>query len=99
MGATGNRGADGRYDAPYQLLRSLCLMGAVAAGVAPIETIHGDFRDLDGLAAVAAEARRAGFRGMMAIHPDQVPVINAAFGASEAEIGRASCRERVFVGV
>ena len=89
LGATGNRGADGRYDAPYQLLRSLCLMGSVAAGVAPVETIHGDFRDLDGLAQVAADARRAGFRGMLAIHPDQVPVINAAFGASAEEIAEA----------
>jgi citrate lyase subunit beta/citryl-CoA lyase len=57
--------------------------------VAPIETIHGDFRDLGGLAKVAAKARRAGFRGMLAIHPDQVPVINRAFSPSEAEIERA----------
>jgi len=89
LGATGNRDANGVYDAPYQLLRSLCLMGAVAAGVAPIETIHGDFRDLDGLAKVAADARRAGFRGMLAIHPDQVAVINRAFSPSDAEIEHA----------
>ncbi|MES2441387.1 MAG: CoA ester lyase [Pseudomonadota bacterium] len=89
LGATGNRDAGGAYDAPYQLLRSLCLMGSVAAGVAPIETIHGDFRDLAGLETVAADARRAGFRGMLAIHPDQVPVINRAFSPSEAEIAQA----------
>ncbi|WP_066480506.1 MULTISPECIES: HpcH/HpaI aldolase/citrate lyase family protein [unclassified Sphingomonas] len=89
LGATGNRDETGEYDFPYQLFRALCLAGAAAAGVAPIETIHADFRDLDGLARVAARARRAGFRGMMAIHPDQVPVINAAFSPSPAEIEQA----------
>ncbi|MEI9928944.1 MAG: hypothetical protein WDN44_16280 [Sphingomonas sp.] len=64
-------------------------MGAAAAGVAPIETIHGDFRDLAGLETVAGDARRAGFRGMLAIHPDQVAVINRAFSPSAAEIAQA----------
>lgn len=89
LGATDNRDENGEYDFPYQLFRALCLAGAAAAGVAPIETIHGDFRDLEGLAKVAAKARRAGFCGMMAIHPDQVPVINRAFSPSEAELERA----------
>lgn len=89
LGATDNRDESGEYDFPYQLFRALALAGAAAAGVTPIETIHGDFRDLDGLAEVAAKARRAGFRGMMAIHPDQVAVINQAFSASAAEIERA----------
>lgn len=89
LGATGNRDANGVYDAPYQLLRSLCLMGAVAAGVAPVETIHGDFRDLAGLEKVATDARRAGFKGMLAIHPDQVPVINRAFSPSDEEVAHA----------
>lgn len=89
LGATDNRDENGEYDFPYQLFRALALAGAAAAAVTPIETIHGDFRDLDGLAKVAAKARRAGFRGMMAIHPDQVPVINAAFSPSTVELERA----------
>ena len=89
LGATDNRDETGEYDFPYQLFRALALAGAAAAGVTPIETIHGDFRDLDGLARIAAKARRAGFRGMMAIHPDQVPVINRAFSPSEVELERA----------
>ena len=89
LGAADNRDETGAYDAPYQLLRSLCLMGAAAAGVAAIETIHGDFRDPEGLEKVACAARRAGFRGMLAIHPDQVPVINRAFSPSDEEIARA----------
>ncbi len=89
LGATGNRDENGEYDFPYQLFRALALAGAAAAGVTAIETIHGDFRDLDGLEKVAAKARRAGFRGMMAIHPDQVPVINRAFSPAAAEIEQA----------
>lgn len=90
LGATGNRDENGAYDFPYQMFRALTLTGAAAAGVTAIETIHGDFRDLDGLDKVARTARRAGFRGMLAIHPDQVPVINAAFSPSPEEIAHAT---------
>ena len=89
VGAATAREPDGRYTAPYELARSLCLFGAAAAGVAPIETVYPAFRDLEGLAAYAARARRDGFTGMMAIHPAQVPVINAAFTPSEAEVEHA----------
>lgn len=89
IGAATSREEDGRYTPPYELARSLCLFGAAAAGVAPIETVYPAFRDLEGLTAYAARARRDGFTGMMAIHPDQVPVINAAFTPSEAEVAQA----------
>lgn len=89
IGASTAREEDGRYTPPFELARSLCLFGAAAAGVPPIETIYPDFRDLDGLAAYAARARRDGFLGMLAIHPAQVPVINAAFTPSAADIAHA----------
>ncbi len=89
IGASTSREPDGRYTPPYELARSLCLFGAAAAGVAPIETVYPAFRDLDGLAAYAARARRDGFVGMMAIHPAQVPVINAAFSPTADEIAHA----------
>ena len=89
LGATSNRDDKGDYDFPYQLFRALCLTGAAAASVSAIETIHGDFRDAQGLEKMARRARRAGFRGMLAIHPDQVPVINAAFTPSPEEIAHA----------
>jgi citrate lyase subunit beta / citryl-CoA lyase len=89
VGASASREPDGRYTPPYELARSLCLFGAAAAGVAPIETVYPAYRDLEGLAAYAGRARRDGFTGMMAIHPDQVPAINAAFTPSEAEITHA----------
>ncbi|HEU4961326.1 MAG TPA: CoA ester lyase [Sphingomonas sp.] len=89
IGAATAREADGGYTPPYQLARSLTLFGAHAAGVAAIETVYPDFRDLDGLAAYAARGRRDGFTGMMAIHPAQVPVINAAFTPSPEEVAHA----------
>ncbi|HYI48235.1 MAG TPA: CoA ester lyase [Allosphingosinicella sp.] len=89
IGAVTSREEDGRFTPPYELARSLCLFGAAAAGVPPIETVYPAFRDLEGLAAYAARARRDGFAGMMAIHPDQVGVINAAFTPSEGEIANA----------
>ncbi|MBC3942121.1 CoA ester lyase [Sphingomonas albertensis] len=89
IGAATAREADGSYTAPYQLARSLTLFGAHAAGVAAIETVYPDFRDLDGLAAYAARGRRDGFTGMMAIHPSQVAVINAAFTPSDEERAHA----------
>jgi citrate lyase subunit beta / citryl-CoA lyase len=89
IGAATSREEDGRFTPPYELARSLCLFGAAAAGVAPIETVYPAYQDLDGLAAYAARARRDGFTGMMAIHPGQVSVINHAFTPSAAEIAHA----------
>ena len=89
IGASSNRNADGSYSFTYELARSLCLLGAAAAGVAAIETIQGDFRDLDGLRRRAEKVRRDGYRGMLAIHPAQVEVINEAFTPTEEEIAAA----------
>lgn len=89
IGAATSREEDGSFTPPYELARSLCLFGAAAAGVAPIETVYPAFRDLDGLGGYAARARRDGFTGMMAIHPAQVPVINQAFTPSADEVEHA----------
>jgi len=91
VGAIDNRHEDGSYEFTYQLARSLCLLRAAVAGVAPIETIHGDFRDDVGLRKRAAAVRRAGFRGMLAIHPAQVEPINEIFTPSAEE--QAAARE------
>jgi citrate lyase subunit beta/citryl-CoA lyase len=89
VGASENRNADGSYGFTYELARSLCLLGAAAAGVAAVETIHGDFRDEAGLRKRAQQVRRAGYRGMLAIHPAQVDVINEAFSPSADELAAA----------
>lgn len=89
IGALSPREAGGGYTPPFEMVRGLTLFGAHAAGVPAIETVYPAYRDLAGLAAYAARARRDGFSGMMAIHPDQVPVINAAFQPTEAEVSEA----------
>jgi citrate lyase subunit beta/citryl-CoA lyase len=89
VGASSNRDESGNWLPPYQLARSLCLFAAAAAGVPAIDTVYTDFKDTDGLAEFAAAARRDGFEGMLAIHPDQVGVINSAFVPTSAETERA----------
>ncbi len=89
LGAQSNKDFEGDFAFTYKLARSLCLLGAAAAEVMPIETIDTNFRDLEGLRKRAIEVRRQGYRGMLAIHPAQVPVINEAFSPSEEEIAEA----------
>ena len=86
LGASANRSADGEWLPTYEMARSLCLCAAAAAEVAAIDTVFTDYRDMDGLARYAANARRDGFSGMLAIHPAQVDVINRAFMPSAEEI-------------
>lgn len=59
VGASGNRNPDGSYGFTYELARSLCLLGAAAAGVAAIDTIHGDFHDEEGLRQRAEQVQQA----------------------------------------
>ncbi len=89
LGATDNKEPDGAWTFPYQVARSQCLFAATAAEVAPIDTIHADFRDLEGLERDCRRSRRDGFLGRMAIHPDQVGTINRCYAPSEAEIAHA----------
>lgn len=89
LGAREQRGPDGEYAHTYEMARSLCLIGASAAGVAAIETVQPEFRDLEALETRARRVRAQGFRGMLAIHPAQVEPINAAFTPSAEELAHA----------
>ena len=89
VGAAANRDASGRWLPPYELARSLCLFAAAAARVAAVDTVFTDYRDLQGLADYAAMACRDGFSAMLAIHPAQVEIINAAFTPTAEEVDRA----------
>jgi citrate lyase subunit beta / citryl-CoA lyase len=89
LGAEANREADGTLTEPYRIARAMCLFGAAAAKVPAIETIHVDFRNPDVLRADTELARRDGFAGRLAIHPAQVPVINAVFAPTQEQIEKA----------
>jgi citrate lyase subunit beta/citryl-CoA lyase len=96
LGAGANRREDGVYDDTFRLARSLALLGAQAAGVAAIDTVYVDYRNTEGLEAECRAARRAGFVGKMAIHPDQVGMINAAFSPTEAQLAWARAVSEAF---
>jgi citrate lyase subunit beta / citryl-CoA lyase len=89
IGATSSREENGRYTPPYEMLRSLTLFGAHAAGAQAIETVYPALQDLEGLRAFARRARRDGYAGMLAIHPKQIPVINEAFTPTAQEMEEA----------
>lgn len=89
IGASSSRDEDGGYTAPYEMVRSLTLFGAHAAGVDAIETVFPRIDAPDALAAYIGRARRDGFTGMMAIHPAQVEAINEGFAPSAHELEQA----------
>jgi citrate lyase subunit beta/citryl-CoA lyase len=89
LGAATNRDETGAFLFIHQMVRAQMLLAAKAAGVAAIETLHADFRDRDGWGRVARTAQREGFSGMLAIHPDQVEIINAAFTPSDDDVAYA----------
>jgi citrate lyase subunit beta / citryl-CoA lyase len=89
LGAAENREADGSWTPPYEFARAGCLYAATAAEVAPLDTVYTNFRDIEGFERECRRSRRDGFVGRLAIHPDQVAVINRAYAPSEAEIAHA----------
>jgi citrate lyase subunit beta / citryl-CoA lyase len=89
IGASSNKDDSGRYTDVFRLARSLTILAAADSGVDAIDTVFTDFRDMEGLGAECRAAVRDGFSGKMAIHPDQVSVINAAFTPPPEDVERA----------
>ncbi|MFJ4830924.1 HpcH/HpaI aldolase/citrate lyase family protein [Streptomyces sp. NPDC088747] len=79
-----------RGDAGLDWSRARVVVAARAAGLAPpVQSVHPDVRDLDGLAASCTHGRDLGFLGRTAIHPRQLPVIERAYLPAPEEIERA----------
>lgn len=89
LGATSAHDDDGALSSPFRLARDLCLITATAADVDAIDQVYTALRDNGGLEREARAAARDGFRGKMAIHPDQIEIINAAFTPKAGEIAAA----------
>lgn len=89
ISASTNRDHDGAWAFTYQMVRSLTLLAAHAAGIPVFETLHTDFRDDEGLRSSTNAARAEGFAGRIAIHPGQVAIINESFAPSDDEIDHA----------
>jgi citrate lyase subunit beta / citryl-CoA lyase len=89
LGVKARVDGEGALTPPFQIARTSCLLAASALGVQAIDAVHVDFRNKDGLARELDSARRDGFTGKLAIHPDQVEAINSAFMPTADEIARA----------
>lgn len=64
----------------------LVLASRAAAKPPPSDGVHTLIDDDEGLRAEASAARRLGFFGKSAIHPRQVPIINAVFTPTREEV-------------
>lgn len=89
LGATASRDSHGHITGPFALARSLCIIGAHAAGIQAIDSIYGDFRNLGGLARECLASARDGFTAKFAVHPSQTPIINDAFTPTDADVQEA----------
>lgn len=89
IGATSNKDESGEFSFTYKLARSLCLLASAHAQIQAIDTLSVDFKNLQALALDVHGARKEGFTGKLAIHPDQVDVINQGFTPSAQEIAHA----------
>jgi citrate lyase subunit beta/citryl-CoA lyase len=89
VGASTNRDASGEFTFTYKLARSLCLLASAHAQIQAIDTLSVDFKNMTSLATDVQLARTEGFSGKLAIHPDQVAVINQGFTPSEQELHHA----------
>jgi citrate lyase subunit beta/citryl-CoA lyase len=87
--AATNHDDDGHLTDPYRFARSLCLFAARAANAEPIDTVFVRYTDEEGLKRSCANAFRDGYTGKLAIHPSQVPIINAAFTPTQEQIAKA----------
>ncbi len=86
LGALAKGPAPGEYDDTFRLARTVNLMAAVAAGVTAYDTVYPDIKNVEGLRAEARDARRMGYGGKIAIHPDQVAIIHEVFTPSAQEV-------------
>ncbi|GGX58574.1 HpcH/HpaI aldolase/citrate lyase family protein [Streptomyces chartreusis] len=69
--------------------RAVLASGAAAEGLPAIDSPSFGLRDPDGLRRESKEAADLGFAGKVAIHPRQLPVIQAAFRPSAQELAAA----------
>lgn len=98
IGAQTSRDDQGGLTPVFELARAVCLAGAVAAGVQPVDTVFVNFRDEEGLRRECSAAMRDGFTGKLAIHPAQVAAINEIFSPSPQAIEEAQAVLAAFAG-
>lgn len=90
LGEVDLRAETGAHEAGLDWARSRVVNAAVAAGLPrPPQAVYPHVRDADGLARSCRRGRELGHLGRMAIHPDQLPVIEQAYLPTEDELAHA----------
>jgi citrate lyase subunit beta/citryl-CoA lyase len=89
IGASTNRDEQGNFFLLHRINRANALLIAAAGNLQPVDGICADFRDSGKLERECLLSRREGFTGKIAIHPDQVAIINRCFTPSSDEIAHA----------
>jgi citrate lyase subunit beta/citryl-CoA lyase len=69
--------------------RSFLAVCARASACLAIDSVYGDFRDVDGLRRDTQLSKELGFSAKLAIHPQQVGTIHEVFAPTEQEIAEA----------
>jgi citrate lyase subunit beta / citryl-CoA lyase len=80
------------HETPWSTLhlRSELVVRSRLAGIGPpVDSVHTDLDDLDGLEQAARHAASLGFHGKSVIHPRQLAVVQEVFTPSAAAIARA----------
>ncbi|WP_033926621.1 HpcH/HpaI aldolase/citrate lyase family protein [Sphingomonas sp. 35-24ZXX] len=75
---------------PFLPILTLTVAAARAHGVAVLDGVCNEFRDLDVFEAEARQGLTFGFDGKTLIHPDQIAPCNAVFSPSEDELAWAN---------
>lgn len=74
---------------PLLYARSRLVHAAASAGIDLLDVPFLNLDDPDGLGHEAQGCARLGFTGKASIHPNQIPIIHAAFTPTEAQIEKA----------
>lgn len=75
---------------PVLTALGLCVLAARAYGLAILDGVYNAIKDEARLRASCVQGREMGFDGKTLIHPAQIPVANAVFAPSEAELDFAA---------
>ncbi|WP_251865636.1 citrate (pro-3S)-lyase subunit beta [Enterococcus malodoratus] len=69
--------------------RSMILHAARAAGIAAIDTVYSDVENVEGFKNEVSLIKQLGFDGKSVINPRQIPLVNAIYTPTEAELQNA----------
>ncbi len=80
----------GDDEAELAWVRAALVQASRLAGLEPpVDSVVVQVRDGERFTAAARRARRAGLRGKLCLHPDQVPLANEVFSPDPAEVERS----------